>query len=155
MSEFSLALGSDHAGLSLKNHLVTWLREQGYSIHDYGVHSPESMDYPDIAATVARAVASGQQSQGLLVCGSGIGVAISANKVPGIRAARCHDPLSARLAREHNDANVLTLGDRLITPMVAETVVTAWLEAQFEGGRHQRRVDKIGALESAAEEADA
>lgn len=146
MSE-SLAIGSDHAGLNLKNHLVQWLRAQGRSVEDYGVHTGESMDYPDIAATVARAVAAGTHHQGILVCGSGIGVAIAANKVAGIRAVPCQDPISARLSREHNDTNVLTLGERLTTPMVAEEIVTAWLAGVFAEGRHCRRIDKIAALE--------
>lgn len=148
MSDTSLALGSDHAGLNLKNHLFDWLQKQGYTVKDYGVHLPESMDYPDIAATVAKAVASKAHSKGILVCGSGIGVAIAANKISGIRAARCQDSLSARLSREHNDANILTLGDRLVTPMVAEEIVAVWLNTAFEGGRHQRRIDKLATLDT-------
>ena len=144
----SLVMGSDHAGLQLKNHLVQWLQEQGHTVDDRGVNSPESMDYPDIAGEVAEAVSSGTFKQGILVCGSGIGVAIAANKVSGVRAARCLDPLSASLSRQHNDSNILTLGERLITPTVAETVVKAWLNTEFEGGRHQRRVDKIHSLET-------
>lgn len=150
MSE-DLALGSDHAGLNLKNHLLDWLREQGHDVHDYGVHSPESMDYPDIAATVARAVASGQHAKGIIVCGSGLGVSIAANKIAGIRAVPCTDPISARLSREHNDCNVLTLGERLTTPMVAEEIITTWLKAEFQAGRHCQRVDKITALEHPTE----
>ncbi|HEY9841520.1 MAG: ribose 5-phosphate isomerase B [Candidatus Sericytochromatia bacterium] len=146
MSE-SIAIGSDHAGLNLKQHLLGWLREQGHQVEDYGVHSPESMDYPDIAATVGRAVAAGSHAKGILVCGSGIGVAIAANKIHGIRAVPCQDPIAARLSREHNDTNLLTLGERLTTPMVAEEIVTAWLTAAFAGGRHCRRVEKISALE--------
>lgn len=145
---YTLVMGSDHAGLQLKDHLVQWLQGQGYEVQDRGVHSHDSMDYPDIAAEVAQAVGSGQFKRGILVCGSGIGVAISANKIPGVRAARCHDPLSAALSRQHNDANILTLGERLITPTVAEQVLESWLKHDFEGGRHQRRVDKIKDLES-------
>lgn len=141
-----LAIGSDHAGLNLKNHLVQWLRERGHEVEDHGVHSPESMDYPDIAATVARAVA-GAKGRGILVCGSGIGVAIAANKIAGIRAVPCQDPIAARLSREHNDSNLLTLGERLTTPMVAEQIVQVWLETAFAGGRHCGRIDKITALE--------
>ena len=147
MAEITLAIGSDHAGLKLKNHLLEWLRAQGHTVEDYGVHSPESMDYPDIAATVARAVAAGHQHRGILVCGSGIGVSIAANKIAGIRAVPCQDPIAARLSREHNDSNLLTLGERLSTPMVAEVIVTAWLEAEFAGGRHCQRIDKISTLE--------
>ncbi|MGV3526742.1 MAG: ribose 5-phosphate isomerase B [Candidatus Sericytochromatia bacterium] len=148
MNSPSLALGADHAGWQLKNHLVQWLQQQGHTVTDYGVNGPASVDYPDLAATVGRAVAAGTQTLGILVCGSGIGVSIAANKVPGVRAAHCHDPISARLSREHNDANVLTLGERLVTPLVAEEIVSAWLEAQFAGGRHQQRVAKITALEA-------
>lgn len=148
MNSPSLAIGSDHAGLQLKNHLVQWLQQRGHTVTDYGVNSPASVDYPDIAATVGRAVAAGSSPLGILVCGSGIGVSIAANKVPGVRAAHCHDPLSARLSREHNNANILTLGERLVTPLVAEEIVSAWLEAQFAGGRHQQRVAKITALEA-------
>lgn len=144
----SLALGSDHAGLNLKNHLLDWLREQGLDVQDYGVYSPESMDYPDIAATVARAVAAGEQELGILVCGSGLGVSIAANKIAGIRAVPCENPVAARLSREHNNCNVLTLGERLTTPMMAEQIVTSWLQAEFQAGRHCQRVDKIAALET-------
>lgn len=143
----TLAIGSDHAGLNLKNHLVAWLRAQGREVEDYGVTTPESMDYPDIAATVARAVSDGVHARGLLVCGSGLGVAIAANKIAGIRAVSCVDPIAARLSREHNDANVLTLGERLTTPMVAEEIVTVWLATAFAGGRHLQRVEKLRALE--------
>lgn len=145
-----LILGSDHAGLTLKNHLLQWLQDQGHAVEDCGVFSSESMDYPDIAEAVARQVSASPGSLGILVCGSGIGVSIAANKVHGIRAAHCHDPISARLSRQHNDANVLTLGERLVTPLMAEAIVSAWLAATFEGGRHQQRVDKMTALESEA-----
>ena len=143
----SLAIGSDHAGLNLKQHLVGWLREQGYEVQDYGVHSSDSMDYPDIAAEVAQAVAAVSNGRGILVCGSGIGVSIAANKVAGIRAVPCQDPVAARLSRQHNDSNLLTLGERLTTSLVAEAIVSAWLETPFEAGRHTRRIDKITALE--------
>jgi len=147
MSVKKLMLGSDHAGLILKNHLLHCLQEQGYTVEDCGVFNSQSMDYPDIAAQVSRAVANGEAPLGILVCGSGIGVAIAANKIQGVRAAHCHDPISARLSREHNDANILTLGERLVTPLLAEEIVTAWLAAEFAGGRHQNRIDKITALE--------
>lgn len=146
----TLILGSDHAGLKLKNHLLQWLQGQAYTVEDCGVFTPESMDYPDIAATVGRQVLATSEALGILVCGSGIGVAIAANKLRGIRAAHCHDPISARLSRQHNNANVLTLGERLVTPLLAEEIVRAWLAATFEGGRHQQRVDKMAALESEA-----
>ncbi len=143
-----LALGSDHAGLQLKNHLAHWLTAQGFSFKDFGVFNADSMDYPDIAKPVAEAVSQGDFSRGILVCGSGIGINISANKVTGIRAAQCHDPVSARLSRQHNNANILTLGERIVTPLLAEEIVSVWLNTPFEGGRHQRRVDKIHDLES-------
>ena len=143
-----LALGSDHAGLALKNHLLQWLETQGITCKDYGVFDTTSMDYPDIARPVAEAVAKGTHERGILICGSGIGINISANKVHGIRAAQCHDPVSAKLSRQHNDANILTLGDRIVTPLIAEAIVEAWLNTPFEGGRHQRRVDKIHTLEN-------
>lgn len=143
-----LAIGSDHAGLALKNHLLRWLEAQKIPCKDYGVFDTTSMDYPDIARPVAEAVAKGTHERGILVCGSGIGINISANKVHGIRAAQCHDPISAKLSRQHNDANILTLGERIVTPLIAEAIVEAWLNTPFEGGRHQRRVDKIHTLEN-------
>lgn len=155
MANHTIALGCDHAGLNLKNHLRDWLRAQGHTVEDFGVHSPESVDYPDIAASVGRAVAAGTQAKGIIVCGSGLGVSIAANKIAGIRAVPCQDPIAARLSREHNDCNVLTLGERLTTPMVAEAIVTAWLAAEFAAGRHCQRVDKITALETEQEQPDA
>lgn len=148
MASFQLAVGCDHAGLNLKNHLVQWLQSQGHRVNDFGVYTNQSMDYPDIAATVAHAVASGDYPRGILICGSGIGVSIAANKVAGIRAVPCQDIISARLSRQHNDTNVLTLGERLTTSMVAEEIVTVWLETEFQAGRHCQRVEKISALES-------
>lgn len=143
-----LAIGSDHAGLALKNHLLQWLKAQNIECKDYGVFDTTSMDYPDIARPVAEAVAGGTHERGILVCGSGIGINISANKVHGIRAAQCHDPVSAKLSRQHNDANILTMGERIVTPLIAESIVKVWLNTPFEGGRHQRRVDKINTLEN-------
>jgi len=148
MTQPTLILGSDHAGLHLKNHLLKWLQGQRFQVQDLGVFTPESMDYPDIAEQLARAVVATPDSLGILVCGSGIGVCIAANKIQGARAALCHDPVSAGLSREHNNANILTLGERIITPLLAETVVSAWLAAEFAGGRHQQRVEKITHLEN-------
>ncbi len=148
MTQIALVLGSDHAGLNLKNHLSQWLQAQSYTVQDLGVFTLESMDYPDIAAQVAQAVVATPETLGIIVCGSGIGVCIAANKVDGARAALCHDPVSASLSRQHNRANILTLGERIITPMLAEAVVSAWLAAEFAGGRHQQRVDKIKNLEN-------
>lgn len=143
-----IALGSDHGGFSLKEEIKNWLKEHDYATEDCGTFSTESCDYPDIALTVAQAVASGECDKGILVCGTGIGVSIAANKVPGIRAALCHDTFSAKASREHNDANVLTLGERVIGRGLALDIVEVWLNGSFAGGRHQRRVDKITALEA-------
>ena len=138
-----LIIGSDHAGFELKERLKQALDERGIAYEDVGTHSAESVDYPDFAHRVARAVSSGQAEKGLLVCGSGQGMAMTANKYEGVRAALPHDEESARLSREHNDANVLALGGRVLSPEVAERILDVWLETPFGGGRHQRRVDKI------------
>ena len=142
-----VAVGADHAGFLLKEDLKAFLKEQGYEVLDLGTDSLESVDYPDFASRVARAVASGEVPRGLLICGTGIGMAITANKVPGVRAACCADPFSARMARAHNDANVLTMGGRVRGPGLAREILKAWLESRFEGGRHARRTAKIEALE--------
>jgi len=142
-----IAIGADHAGFALKEELKKLLAQAGESIQDLGTHAAEPTDYPDQARAVAEAVASGKADCGLLVCGTGIGMAIAANKIAGVRAAVCHDATTARLAREHNDANVLCLGARIVGPGVAEDAVRAWLGARFAGGRHERRVDKIRSLE--------
>ncbi|MCB1056508.1 MAG: ribose 5-phosphate isomerase B [Acidobacteria bacterium] len=142
-----IAVGADHAGLELKDHLRRYLEQQGHAVHDFGTHSPESTDYPDYAERVGRAVAGGEADRGLLVCGTGIGMAIAANKIPGIRAANCFEPYTAELAREHNDANVLTLAGRILAPPYAEATLQAFLDTDFAGGRHQRRIDKMSALD--------
>lgn len=142
-----IAAGSDHAGLRLKNELVAMLRSLGHDVHDVGTHTAESVDYPDFGALVGRAVADKTAELGLCVCGSGIGIAMAANKIGGVRAATVHDVTSARLAREHNDANVICLGERLIGPQVASDAVLAFLEATYQGGRHQQRIDKLSALD--------
>ncbi|MCL6561411.1 MAG: ribose 5-phosphate isomerase B [Firmicutes bacterium] len=142
-----IAVGADHAGWPLKEPLANFLIENGWDVEDFGTFSPESVDYPDYAEKVARAVASGQAERGLLICGSGIGMCIAANKVPGVRAALAHDVVAARLSRQHNDANVLTMGARFIAVPLAQEILKVWLETPFEGGRHQRRVEKIQALE--------
>lgn len=143
----TVAIGADHAGYELKEHLKKFLTDKGYSVRDVGTDSASTVDYPQFAAKVGRAVASKKSNQGIMICGSGIGAAIAANKVPGIRAANCNDPESARLSRAHNDANVLTLGARLVDSSLAEEIVSLWLKTEFEGGRHLRRVRKIGKLE--------
>lgn len=142
-----IALGSDHGGYYLKEEIKKFLEEEGFEYHDFGSFGPEAVDYPDFARQVAEAVARGEFERGILCCGTGIGVAIAANKVPGIRAALCHDTFSARASREHNDANILTLGGRVIGPGLAREIVITWLKAEFAGGRHARRVTKIAALE--------
>ena len=142
-----VALGADHAGFPLKQDLKKWLVAEGHTVLDVGTHSPESVDYPDFAAAVARAVSAGEATSGVLVCGTGIGMAISANKVAGIRAAVCHDVETARLSRQHNDLNVLALAGRSTTPDSAVAIVRAWLETPFEGGRHERRLAKVAGLE--------
>ena len=145
--EKMVAVGADHAGFPLKEDLKACLKEQGYEVLDLGTDSHESVDYPDFAARVAAAVASGKVPWGMLVCGTGIGMAITANKIPGVRAACCADPFSARMARAHNDANVLTMGGRVVGAGLAREIVKAWLESRFEGGRHAQRTAKIQALE--------
>ena len=143
-----IALGADHAGWELKEALKAWLIENGHQILDFGTHSPESVDYPDYALQVGEAVASGKADRGLLVCGTGIGMAMTANKVPGIRAALCSDPFMARLSREHNDANVLALGGRLMDGELGLEILQMWLGTEFAGGRHERRLAKIAQIES-------
>ena len=142
-----LALGADHAGFDLKESLRKKLATAGHEISDLGTHSSDSTDYPDYAASVARAVATGNAERGILVCGSGVGMAIAANKVDGIRAANVFDAQGARLARAHNDANVLALGARSLADDAAGEIVDAFLDTPFDGGRHERRVSKITALE--------
>jgi ribose 5-phosphate isomerase B len=139
-----LAIASDHAGLDLKSSLARFLAERGYAVIDLGTHTADSVDYPDYAAALAGAIRDGTAPRGILICGSGIGISIAANRHPGIRAALCHDTTSARLARQHNDANVLALGARLTGAQVAEDCVLAFLSTPFEGGRHLRRVEKLG-----------
>jgi ribose 5-phosphate isomerase B len=143
----TVAIGADHAGFALKEDLKAWLRERGHAILDCGTHSLEAVDYPDIAGLVAEAVTAGSAERGVLVCGTGIGMAMAANKIPGIRAAVCGDDYTARMSREHNDANVLALGARLLEPGSAVAVLGVWLDTVFAGGRHARRVEKLSALE--------
>ncbi len=142
-----VSLGADHAGFELKEKIRKLLSEQGIEVADEGTHSTESVDYPDYARKVAERVASNGVQRGILVCGSGIGMAMAANKVHGIRAAHVTSEHEARMSREHNDANVLTLGARFLDDDTASRIVQTFLSTQFEGGRHQRRVEKITALE--------
>ncbi len=143
-----LALGSDHAGFDLRQELAAHLRANGYEVIDLGTPDTTSVDYPDFGALVGRAVVNAEADLGVAVCGSGIGIAIAANKVAGVRAATAHDVTSARLCREHNDANVICFGQRFIGPQVALDALDAFLAAEFAGGRHSRRVDKITKLDS-------
>ncbi|HEX9421104.1 MAG TPA: ribose 5-phosphate isomerase B [Methylomirabilota bacterium] len=143
----SVALGADHAGWELKEALKAWLMDAGCQVLDFGTHGPDSVDYPDYALQVAEAVTVGKVERGVLVCGTGIGMTIAANKVPGIRAALCGDVFTARMSREHNDANVLALAGRLTGRETGLEILRAWLDTPFAGGRHARRVDKIGEME--------
>lgn len=142
-----IAIGADHGGFELKEKARQYLAGKGYEVQDLGTHSTEPVDYPDFARRVAERVASLEADYGVVVCGTGLGVAMTANKVRGIRAAPCHDTISARFARSHNNANVLTLGGRMIDQAAAEKILDVWLSTPFEGGRHQRRVEKISAVE--------
>ena len=142
-----IAIGADHAGFAVKQAIKKHLEQAGYNVDDVGTESEESVDYPEFARAVAEKVAGGMAQLGVLVCGTGMGMAIAANKVPGIRAAVAHDKMTARLAREHNDANVLTLGARVVDPSQAVEIVREFLDAQFAGGRHQRRIDKIAEMD--------
>jgi ribose 5-phosphate isomerase B len=141
-----IALAADHAGYALKDELAAWLRAQGHDVSDLGTNGSESVDYPDFGARLARVVGSGVAERGVAVCGSGIGISIAVNRDPRCRCARVDDPLSAALAREHNDANVIALGARLIGSDMAKACVAAFLGTDFAGGRHQRRVDLLSSL---------
>jgi len=142
-----IVFGSDHAGLNLRAEAVRVAREGGFEVEDLGPFAGDSVDYPDYAERVARAVVEGRARLGVLVCGTGIGMSIAANKVKGVRAAHCTNEFEARMARAHNDANVLCMGERVIGLGLGGAVVRAFLSQPFEGGRHQRRVDKISALD--------
>ena len=138
-----IALAADHAGYVLKDELVRWLRDQGHDVIDLGTNSAESVDYPEFGRKLAQAIAAGEAERGIAICGSGIGISIAINRDAKCRCARVDDPLSAALAREHNDANVLAMGARLIGSDMAKACVAAFLDAAFAGGRHQRRVDQL------------
>ena len=142
-----IALACDHAALEMKQMVKDLLDELGLSYKDFGTYTAESCDYPVFAARAARAVASGECDRGIVICGTGIGMSIAANKVPGIRCALCGDPYSAKLTRQHNDSNMLALGARVLGMEIAKMIVRVWLTTEFEGGRHARRVDLITRLE--------
>ncbi|AST57217.1 ribose 5-phosphate isomerase B [Thermoanaerobacterium thermosaccharolyticum] len=142
-----IAIGSDHGGYELKKAIKKHLDEKGIEYKDFGTFSEESVDYPDFALKVAEAVASGEFDKGILLCGTGVGISIAANKVPGVRAANVSDAFSARYSKEHNNANVLCMGGRVVGPGLAAILVDEWLNAEFQGGRHQKRLDKITEIE--------
>lgn len=142
-----IAVGSDHRGVELRANLVEFLRRLGQEVLDVGTHDTTAVDYPDIAVSVARRVAGGEVDRGILVCGTGVGMCIAANKVPGVRAAPCHDDITAELSRRHNDLNVLCLPGDLIGEKLADRLVEIWLNTPFEGGRHARRNEKIAQME--------
>lgn len=142
-----IAIASDHGGYALKQDLSQWLTEEGHEVEDFGCHGLESCDYADFCEPAARAVAEGKCERGIVICTTGIGASITANKVKGIRCALCGDPLAAEMTRRHNDANMLALGAGMVGLQLAQRIADVFLSTQFEGGRHQRRVDKISALE--------
>ncbi|QOP43513.1 ribose 5-phosphate isomerase B [Sulfurimonas sediminis] len=139
-------IGTDHAGLELKNWTVELLQSKGHEVHDFGPYTTDRVDYPDYAHKVATAVLEDENSQGILICGSGIGMSMAANRHHGIRAALCHDAYTATVARGHNDANILCFGERIVGKGVAESIIDAWIAGSFEGGRHIARVAKIETL---------
>jgi ribose 5-phosphate isomerase B len=142
-----IAIGADHAGFALKQHLIDTLHQLGHTVEDRGTHSEEPVDYPPICADVARTVVAGRADRGIVLGGSGQGEQIAANKVKGVRAALCNDLYTARLSRQHNDANVLSMGGRIVAFGLADEILTLWLSTPFEGGRHQRRIEQIAAIE--------
>lgn len=143
-----LAIGADHAGYRLKAELLDFLRSLGHEVNDFGAHGPESVDYPDFASAVCDEVVSGRADRGILICGTGIGMSIAANKIPGIRCALVHDVFSAKATREHNDTNVIALGERVIGPGLAQEILGTWLSTEFsQGERHRNRINKVCALE--------
>lgn len=143
-----IAIGCDHGGFELKNEIIEYLKGENYEFKDFGTYSTESCDYPDIALPVAEAVSSKEFDFGILICGTGIGIGIAANKVPGIRAALCSDTFSAHATRQHNDANILTMGQRVVGTGLALDIVKTFLSAEFEGDRHIKRISKITDIEN-------
>lgn len=142
-----IAIGSDHAGFALKEYIKRHLSEKGYFAEDFGCDSEEPVDYPDVSKAVSQSVAEGRHDFGILICGTGIGTSITANKVKGVRAALCYDKYTAEMSRAHNDANILTIGGRTTSFSSAAEIVDTFLKTEFEGGRHERRVNKITGLE--------
>ncbi len=138
-----IAIGCDHVGFELKTHVIDHLQKKGYRIKDFGTHNTERTDYPIFGRAVANAVISGECEKGILICGTGVGISIAANKVRGIRAVVCSEPYSALLSRQHNDTNILAFGSRVVGRDLALMIVDSWLDGEFEGGRHQKRVENI------------
>jgi ribose 5-phosphate isomerase B len=143
-----IAVGSDHHGVTMRAKIIDLLRELGQEVVDAGANGGEDVDYPDVAAVVARQVSSGEVDRGILVCGTGLGMSIVANKFPGVRAAPCHDDLTAEMSRRHNDLNVLCLSGDILGELLVDRLVEIWLKTEFEEGRHARRVEKIREMES-------
>lgn len=142
-----IGIGSDHAGFDLKEEMKKFMEENGYEVRDFGTNNRESVDYPDFGRSVGEAVAAGEIDKGVVICGTGIGISISANKVKGVRAALCGDVFSARMSREHNDANVIAMGGRVLGVDLAKEILLTYLKSEFQGGRHERRVNKIAEIE--------
>lgn len=142
-----IGIGNDHVAIELKNTIKEHLEQQGYEVVDFGTNSPERFDYPVSGYKVGKAVASGDVDLGVLICGTGVGISLAANKVHGIRACVCSDPYSAKLSREHNNTNIIAFGARVVGPELAKMIVDEWLGATFQGGRHQRRIDMLAEIE--------
>ena len=142
-----IAVGSDHRGVGMRSKIVDLLKRLGHEVIDVGTTGEESVDYPDIAAAVAKKVSTGEVDRGILICGTGLGMAIVANKFPGVRAAPCHDYVTAEMSRRHNDLNVLCLSGDILGERLVDRLIEIWLNTEFEGGRHERRVEKIAAIE--------
>ncbi|HEX2924717.1 MAG TPA: ribose 5-phosphate isomerase B [Ruminiclostridium sp.] len=142
-----IAIGSDHAGYLLKADIIKFLESKGLEVKDFGTNGPESVDYPDFGQAVAESVASNECEKGILICGTGIGISIAANKVPGIRAALCTDSFMAKMCKQHNNANIIAIGERVVGPGLALDIIETWLETEFLGGRHQNRLNKISDIE--------
>ncbi len=147
-----IAIGSDHVGFELKPQMIEYVKELGHEIDDFGPFGSERTDYPIYGKKVAKAVAAGEYDRGILICGTGVGISITANKVKGIRAIVCSEPYSAKLSRQHNNTNILAFGSRVIGGELAKMIVKEWLEGEYEGGRHQRRIDEIAAVEEENDE---
>lgn len=143
-----IGIGNDHAALEMKNQVMEYLEEKGYEVINYGTNTPESCNYPEFGEKVGRAVVSGEVDCGILICGTGVGISLAANKVKGVRAVVCSEPYSAKLSKQHNNTNILAVGARVVGIELAKMIIDEWLGAEFEGGRHQTRVDMIMAIEN-------